>query len=266
MSTNDWMVAALQHYREQRERIIEQLSPELVFEFRAAELMIQKLQQDLGEAPQPILANPPYALPQMTVQPSVAKAPNKSAEVRPDDFFAMTINDAARAYLDRVGHAVSLEELLDKLKAGGCKVGGANPKQTLYISLVRNTRDFVPTGNGFIGLRRFYAGLKALGRPKSSERQNKPAKAKRKAKKLLAKKKATQKAAPKETLAHKTVYATLRDGEFHSKDAILKAGKDAGVMPIAIHGILRNAKDIDTVGDSYRLKKEPSRTEDVKAG
>jgi hypothetical protein len=258
-ATNDWMQSALQHYREQREQIIEQLPKELLFEFRAAEVMIRKLEQDLGAGPQIIFSDPPYssAAAQFPGSSSPSKSPVKSAEIRADEFFAMTINDAARAYLNRVGHAVSLEEMLDKLRAGGCKVGGANPKQTLYISLVRNTRDFVPTGSGFIGLRSFYPGLKA-GAVKNADKQKKKSKhkskAKSKASKLLAKKQPKPPHAPEESLAHKAVYGTLRDGEFHSKGAILKAGEDAGVKAIAIRGILSNAKDLEVKGDSYRLK------------
>jgi hypothetical protein len=268
MANNDWMQTALQHYREQRERIVEQLPPELLFEFRAAELMIRKLEQDLGTGPQMVVSDPPYATSGAPV--FGASSPSKTlakTEVRPDEFFAMTISEAARAYLGRVGHAVSFDEMLEKLKAGGCRVGGVNPKQTLYISLVRNTRDFVPTGSGHIGLRSFYPGLKA-GAAKNGEKQKKTkAKHKGKAKKaskLLPKKQpVTPKPAPEETLAHKTVYATLRDGEVHSKDAILKAGEDAGVKPIALYGILSNAKDIEIVGDGYRLKRE-SNEADVK--
>ncbi|MEA2204395.1 MAG: hypothetical protein QOE77_1171 [Blastocatellia bacterium] len=260
-ATNDWMQSALQHYREQRERIIEQLAPELLFEFRAAEVMIRKLEQDLGAAPQIVFSDPPYSggAGQFPGSPSPSKSPVKPAELRADEFFAMTISEAARAYLSRVGHAVSLDEMLERLRAGGCKVGGANPKQTLYISLVRNTRDFVPTGSGFIGLRSFYPGLKA-GAVKNADKQKKKGKQKGKAKskagKLLAKKGQPKppKVAPGESLAHKTVYGTLNDGEFHSKDEILKAGEAVGIKPIAIRGILSNAKDLEVEGDSYRLK------------
>jgi hypothetical protein len=70
-----------------------------------------------------------------------------------------TYINAAKNYLDRVGHAVSLDELVDALKSGGCPVGGKTPKKTLYISLVRS-RDFkpVPGRTGFVGLKKFYEG------------------------------------------------------------------------------------------------------------
>jgi hypothetical protein len=78
-------------------------------------------------------------------------------KLRADEFTGMTYKDAAKNYLERVGHAVSMEELLEALKNGGCPVGGVNPKKTLYISLVRG-REFkpVPGQSGILGLRSFY--------------------------------------------------------------------------------------------------------------
>jgi hypothetical protein len=73
-----------------------------------------------------------------------------------------------------VGHAVELEKLVEVLKKGGCKVGGADPKRTLYISLIRDTRNFVPPQPGYIGLRKFYPHLKAVGtKPISSSKKAK---------------------------------------------------------------------------------------------
>lgn len=272
MAANDWMRTALDHYRVQRDRILATLPPEMLGELRNIELMIRNLERDLGEGGSRQAENIAPPATNQAASGVVGLSGGRSPEIRPDEFFAMTISDAARAYLTKVGHAVTIDNLIEALRAGGCKLSGANPKKVLYISLVRNTRDFVPVGSGFLGLRSFYPGLKAASsapmKAVKHKKSNK-AKVKTRAKKVLVKKKANgEKAVPQsgETLAHKIVYQALSDGELHPKDAILKAGKDAGVMPIAIHGILRNAKDIETVGDSYRLKKEPSRTEDVKAG
>lgn len=43
-------------------------------------------------------------------------------------------------------------------------MGGKEPKKTLYISLIRDVRTFVPIPGspGFLGLRKFYPNLKAL--------------------------------------------------------------------------------------------------------
>jgi len=78
-------------------------------------------------------------------------------KLRDDEFTGMTYKDAAKCYLEKVGHAVSMEELLDALRDGGCPVGGVSPKKTLYISLVRG-REFkpVPGKSGMLGLRSFY--------------------------------------------------------------------------------------------------------------
>jgi hypothetical protein len=104
----------------------------------------------------------------------------RDVEIRPDEFFGMSHGDAAKAYLKRMGRAVLTEDLLEALKKGGCRIGGANPKKGLYIALVRNVREFVPVGNGYIGLREFYPAKK-LGRPKETKssarkgKQDKPA-------------------------------------------------------------------------------------------
>jgi hypothetical protein len=262
MSTNDPLKAALEHYRQRRSSILEEL--------RKIELTIRQLEADTGEASDDRADNySPMPGETFGEKPFVGSSKGLPS-VRHDEFFGMTQSEAAKAYLTKVGHAVSMDQLVEALQSGGCRVGGVSAKRTLYISLVRNIRDFVPVSSGVIGLRAFYPGLKSTSST-SGKNINKGKKGKGggkgKAKKLLAKKKVEpRKSAPEKTLAHKTVYATLQDGELHSKETILKAGKDAGVMPIAIHGILRNAKDIETVGDSFRLNRESDKGEDVKVG
>jgi hypothetical protein len=93
---------------------------------------------------------------------SAAPAPNgvtagARPKLRDDEFTGMTYQNAARSYLERVGFAVSMEELLEALRSGGLPVGGVNPKKTLYISLVRG-REFkpVPGKPGMLGLKSFY--------------------------------------------------------------------------------------------------------------
>jgi hypothetical protein len=90
----------------------------------------------------------------------VAGASGRTA-LRPDEFTGKPYSDSAKAYLERVGHAVSMEELLDALKRGGSPVGGKTPKKTLYISIVR-AREVVPIPgqNGFVGLRKWYPNLR----------------------------------------------------------------------------------------------------------
>jgi hypothetical protein len=88
-------------------------------------------------------------------------------KLRDDEFTGMTYQSAAKDYLTRVGHAVSMEELLEALRNGGCPVGGVNPKKTLYISLIRG-REFkpVPGKPGMLGLRSFYQNRGADTRAK----------------------------------------------------------------------------------------------------
>jgi hypothetical protein len=51
--------------------------------------------------------------------------------LRPDEFTGKAYLDSAKIYLERVGHAVPVDDLLDALKRGGSPVGGKTPKKTL---------------------------------------------------------------------------------------------------------------------------------------
>src|SRR5438105_9394029 len=126
-----------------------------VEDIKRLDLTISQLRQSLGETVEDGKEIEVPSSPSANTQfvPLSPKSAGGRAPIRPDEFFGLQYSDAARNYLRKVGHAVGLDDLLDALRNGGCKVGGTDPKRVLYISLVRNTRDFVPTGNGFIGLR-----------------------------------------------------------------------------------------------------------------
>jgi DNA-directed RNA polymerase delta subunit len=101
----------------------------------------------------------------------------------------MSQADAARAYLEKIGHAMPLEDIFKAVTSGGCKVGGADPKRTLSITLFQSKRDFVNTGGGNWGLRKFYPNMPKLGRPegmipikKASAKRGSKKSAKRRAK------------------------------------------------------------------------------------
>lgn len=79
-----------------------------------------------------------------------------SLAIRPDEFFGMTQAEASRTYLRKVGHAITLDELAEALRTGGCKLSGSNPKKVLYVALIRNTHDFRAPQRGYIGLAEFY--------------------------------------------------------------------------------------------------------------
>lgn len=146
MEASDHLRKTLEHYRQQRQQRLDEL--------RGIEMMIRGLERDLGEAssvsneveePEDIRS----ALP-----PGV-----KVVNVRPDEFFAMTQTEAAKAYLKKVGQAIPFDELVSALRKGGAKLGGADPKKTLYVSLARNPRkEFVWPSEDYISLSEFYEG------------------------------------------------------------------------------------------------------------
>jgi DNA-directed RNA polymerase delta subunit len=105
-----------------------------------------------------------------------------------DEFFRLSQPEAARRYLKKIGHAMALDDILDALTKGGCAVGGSDPKKVLYISVVRDTRNFVKLPNGMIGLREFYPDRKLKSEKKEktvkkrARKKNKSQAAKKEAK------------------------------------------------------------------------------------
>jgi hypothetical protein len=269
MADATFLREALEHFKRQRSKAAEDL--------RAIETTISQIQLQLGETPD---------TPETDTRDNnsgIDAAPIKGAYVpRPDEFFQMSQGDAARAFLEKMGRAVSLDELLNGLRGGGCKVGGADPKRTLYISLVRNTRDFVPVQNGYIGLRKFYANTARPGRPSKTE----TAKVKRKAKatkKTKSSSKTHKSATPRssakpapETAHHESKAAhepitKVSTAEIKSalheilSDDLARTVADLlwelrqrfghPVKRIAVYGLLRG-KDFEADGEKYRNKQK----------
>jgi hypothetical protein len=119
---------------------------------------IAELDQEIGEATDLTgIIGEPTPLVSSSAAAQIGAVTGARPKLRDDEFTGMTYKDAAKSYLEKVGHAVSMEELLDALRDGGCPVGGVSPKKTLYISLVRG-REFkpVPGKSGMLGLRSFY--------------------------------------------------------------------------------------------------------------
>jgi len=150
---------ALEHYTQQQSLKLEEL--------RQLEQMIARLKHDIeGETDfvEPFKENAPVSVTQSHTADAYLVPTNGKTRVRPDEFVGASFTTAAKAYLEKVGHAVSLDELLDALNKGGCPVGGVDPKKTLYISLVRDTGNFylIPGQRGYLGLRKFYPNLKAV--------------------------------------------------------------------------------------------------------
>jgi DNA-directed RNA polymerase delta subunit len=214
-------------------------------EIKRLDLTIMQLRQVLGEPfdAEPIETPGPALPTNSSITSPTPKTAGGRVSVRADEFFGLQYSDAARNYLRKVGHAVSLEELLDALRNGGCKVGGTDPKRVLYISLVRNTRDFVPTGNGFVGLREFYPNL-----PKTKAAVNGK---KTKRKKSKRKSQRSKTAVPADDRTESDGGAKLRSaisdimqsGEFMDGKEILKKVQEhlgTKVTPITVYGMLRS--------------------------
>ena len=256
MPTNESLRETLSYFKQQRERKLQ--------EAKAFDLTIQQLERELGEPASggeiPITMGD--SIPAMADH--VEMNGGKKLEIRPDEFFGMTQAEAARKYLKRVGHAVSFDELVSALQTGGCRVGGENPKRVLYISLIRNTRDFVPPQQGYIGLREFYPGA---GRP-AKDRVEKVSKKRRGTKKSrssgkrhdrppmkIARSEKDSKKQPSELAV--AVRSILSDRQPHSVDEILtaitaKLGRS--VKKIGVLGTLRN-QYFEKVDGKYQLAK-----------
>jgi hypothetical protein len=175
MADKETLRKALEHYIQQKQDKLK--------EVQQLDVMISGLSRDLGErAPeQPVLADddPSDSIGDAWRENEFGAGPTSPtgtrSGVRPDEFVGETYSNAARRYLEKVGQAVSMDDLLDALNRGGCPVGGKEPKKTLYISLIRDVRTFVPIPgrSGFLGLRKFYPNLKALKEKKEEPKARK---------------------------------------------------------------------------------------------
>lgn len=269
MADNEFLRQTLTYYREQRQRIIEQLRP--------VDLIIRQIETELGETPDSGSVEIPLVFPPLAADGGGDRKPatnNKRPDLRGDEFFGMSQGEAARSYVTKVGHAVELDELLQALSKGGCHVGGADPSRTLYIALIRNTKDFVKLPNGLLGLRSMYPSLKPsagnAGKPKAKSKGKKKAAKKRAAKasagkgRTTASKSAVPDSPPnpegtaRQPLPVKaTVLEVLSNGEFQNKDDIVQRVQEKigmGARSFTIVGVLNKPNDFERDGERYRLK------------
>ena len=160
MATNDYLRQTLEHYRQQRQIQLEEL--------RKTEALIAHFERELGESPsnEP---GPTTGIEFVNVAADIRLPEQRTGDIRPDEFYGMTQTQAAKAYLQRVKRAVSIEQIVEALRNGGAQLGGADPKKTLYVSLARNPqREFVIPRDGYFGLREFYPNLpKGVSKPKN---------------------------------------------------------------------------------------------------
>lgn len=143
----------LEYYRAKKAKRTEEFRAEIA----ALDIQIHELEKELGESP-----SNDSGVETMSFPPSepFATIGTTGPSVRPDEFFGMSQSEAAKAYLRKIGRAISLDQLVDALKKGGANLGGVNPKKTLYVSLARNPmKEFVNPSEGFVGLREFYPNL-----------------------------------------------------------------------------------------------------------
>jgi hypothetical protein len=268
MATAEHLKETLDHFKQQRQAKLEEL--------RMLEITIRQLQQQVGEAPdqQPdsTLVQPLQFLDLKPLRP-VVQPPGEGYKPRPDEFFSLSIAEAARTYLDKVGHAMPVEEILRVITGGGCKVGGADPKRTLSITLGQGKREFILTGTGTYGLRKFYPNIPKLGRPEGSI-PKKEATKKRGPKKPAKQAKARANAAPKTAAAPQpqprkpkpgeisaAIIEALGDHKAKTAEEVLHAVEQKigyGVKKISVYGTLRKKAFEIVEGGKYRLRQEVS--------
>jgi hypothetical protein len=279
MAQQDFLRQTLEYYRQQLKRKRDEILP--------LELTVRQLELELGEAgSEPLdLSGLVPVSEGSTERRTGANINGRSKEIRPDQFYGMSISDAARQYLTGIGHAVAIEELIDALKKGGCKLSGQYANKVVYTALIRNTKDFTVPQQGYVGLRSFYPNLKA-GAAKPVSKGNGKGKAKRKAKAKKGSQKAkgagtTRRSVPKAQPASdaqsqstdnkaeqkptvqsvpvkEIVREILSDGKLHTGKSIVEAVQAKGgtsIKAFTIYGVL-SRKPFEKVGeDQFQLVK-----------
>jgi len=265
MVSKESLRQTLEYFSQQRQAKLQ--------EIKSLDFTIRQLEKELGEASTeaPIeLTNSDAGLP---VVNGSSQSAQSSMEIRPDEFYGMSQSDAAKAYLRKAHQAVSLGQLLDGMTRGGAKVGGEDPKRTLYVSLMRNPKkEFVVIGDDNFGLREFYPHLPKTGTsrgPKGKRPKRRRAKSLNKSKQNTEQPqdKTDQKVidagdAAKETAKNEiraAVIGILKDGQPQVWGNIhLAVERELGreVSKMAVYGILRNKKLFEGAGGKVRLIRE----------
>src|SRR6266566_1399874 len=127
----------LSELRSQREQIETKAAADIA-KVDAAIEAIQKLMNPNSEEPS---AN--SGPPSETAKPTGGlRTGSVGPTVNAGDFFGKTKAEAAGDYLRRVGRAATLDDIFAALQKGGARLQGQNPKQNLYVSLVKNRETF----------------------------------------------------------------------------------------------------------------------------
>lgn len=156
------MRQTFEYYKKAREKAVAAIKPQLE-EIRGFDAIIQRLASDLKEPAnlEPLIAESAVLSPPNGSHAPAAPMPSSRPVLRPDEFFQMSQSDAARVYLRMVKRAISMDELVGALQAGGAQVGGVDPKKTLAVSLRANPKkEFVWPNKDTVALAEFYANRK----------------------------------------------------------------------------------------------------------
>jgi hypothetical protein len=81
------------------------------------------------------------------VSPNGDSYVDRPLPTRPDEYFGLSNTVAAAKYLEKVGHAASLDDIYNALISGGITFTG-NGKANLNVQLTRATRMFAKIGSG----------------------------------------------------------------------------------------------------------------------
>jgi hypothetical protein len=240
-------------------------------EIKALDLTIHHLEKELGETPREGMDFVKLAADLRN--PVISGGAARQPEIRPDEFVGQKQTDAAKSYLGKIGHAVSLDQIVEALRKGGANLGGADPKRTLYVSLARNpTKEFHFLDGGYIGLSKFYPGLSKSGNARSGKNRKHKKKPKARTVKkrsdtgtmkkqtptAAAGKNSKEPSTPSNKSLGNLVLEFLKDGALRSSDSIhqaIEAKLGQAVKKISVIGTLNNRKQFEKVGKEYRLLK-----------
>lgn len=94
-------------------------------------------------------------------------APVDISKFHGDEFFGLSLPEAAKKYLKMVGRKRTLQDISEALKAGGVKSKSKDFPNTINSNLYRDSKkpgsEFVQVAPGEWGLAEFYPGMKRKG-------------------------------------------------------------------------------------------------------
>ncbi|HYW47981.1 MAG TPA: hypothetical protein VE959_34270 [Bryobacteraceae bacterium] len=85
---------------------------------------------------------------------------------RPDEFYGLEPLEAAKRVLKKLGRSATIDEIMERIKAGG---GDTGSQDSLQLSLARSTVEIAKIKDGVFGLLEFYPHIKR-GKPGRKKR------------------------------------------------------------------------------------------------